>query len=430
MKLLVACLSAAGAVCAAGQYLSSPDYSYLPVVTYGGQSRDPSSWPSIISSSTSATQYPLCVSGSAQQQSPIAITSSVVDKSLSSLHCVTDAYPSLATSGGITTAYWWWNGADLRLTNFDVESSFYDPKEPGIEKRLDYISFHLGAGHSIGGSHADLEISMVFTPKSAYTSISQRRTIVSVIATSGTYSAHRQLAEIINEIPTSWGAGANGVIPSTTQTWQVPYVKGKFIDYRKFMPGRRSYFTYLGSEASPPCNPAQWYVMETPIHVSHQQLALLRNRTGAVNVAPQSALAMELVGTHRPVQTVADSTTVNRFEEIFLSTKYDDQPKRYHGDTNIVGMAVSGLVFAVIAMIISGFVIFENWRELIKIPNSYGVDKSLMQTIQADVANNTAAAAVSKDVFEASGRGKRGSSSPTSDKKYLKGSPASPKKKK
>ena len=395
----------------AAQFLSSPEYSYQPQVAYGGQSRDPDSWGAIADpSDPAALLFPMCsAAATGRQQSPIAITAATVDRSLAPLEAVSDAYPAL--DGGVITCEWWTNGADLRLTSFASGSSntgntnggggqLVDPEDPSPRpfKSLEYIGVHLGAGHAIGGTHADLELSFVFAPQSTVNSGNQL-TIVSVIATSGSYSSHKLLGELLADLPVSWGP--LGVSPpSTPRTHKVPYRKGKTIDYRTFMPGRRAYFVYEGTELSPPCRPARVYVMETPIHVSHRQLALLRNRTGAVGVPPRADMAGALVGTARPPQPLLSSSSssssagsgaassssggVRKYEEIFISTVFDDKPSSYRGESSIVAMGACAIAIGIIGAIISALVIYQNWLEILKLPTNYGVgaDRSLLETIQ------------------------------------------------
>ena len=387
------------AISAVGAELSTPTYSYLTTTTYNGQKRDPASWGTIKTSSLTSTLYPLCASSN--QQSPISLSqftsgaSSSVSSKLAPLYEAIDAsWPTDATLTGlylttpehhaevtalynqkmVTSCTWWCDGAELRLKGFNKKLQFVDPAHiyPSSipvayrTKTLESINFVVGSAHTIGGERRDLEIQYVYVVDPAVETEASNSgvattTIVSVTATAGMYTSNTLLGTLLSHL------SFTALVPATTppaaaSTSTMSETAG--IDLMKFLPASTSYFTYEGSETSPPCRRARWFVYKEAIPVAMHQIAFIREKLGLAlstsDAAPSTYTTLR--GNYRPLQELLAATAVGYFEDVNVESQHAHQ-RDGNGPNydELLRQSVVSILLAIAACAISGGAAYVNW---------------------------------------------------------------------
>ena len=148
----------------------------------------------------------------------------------------------------------------------------------GKDYELKRLEFRTPSEHSRNGQRADMVAQLV------HQAADGELAIVAVMIKAGT-SPHPELARIWRHMPAE---------PNTRN--RPPHI---YINAGRLLPSRRDYFSYTGSLTTPPCTEGvRWFVLDTPVEVSKQQVARIRDLFGS-NVRPVQPLYLrEVVYAH------------------------------------------------------------------------------------------------------------------------------------
>ncbi len=128
----------------------------------------------------------------------------------------------------------------------------------------DFI-FHTPSEHTVAGKRYPMEIQF------RHESITGAQAIVSVLVTEG--QMNKAASEIWQYLPIEKGQSSK---------------PGKiYSNARDLMPNDASYYRYMGSLTTPPCNEGvNWYVMKSPVEFSAEQIAVMRSIIGGDTSRP------------------------------------------------------------------------------------------------------------------------------------------------
>lgn len=143
---------------------------------------------------------------------------------------------------------------------------------------LKQFHFHTPSEHTRNGIPVDMVAHLV------HQAADGELAVVAVMMVGGR-SPHPELARIWRQMPTQ----AN----SRSEPAHI------YINLARLLPGRRDYFTYTGSLTTPPCTEGvRWFVLDTPVEVSRDQVARFHDLFGD-NARPIQPLHMrEIVYVH------------------------------------------------------------------------------------------------------------------------------------
>ncbi|HUA92189.1 MAG TPA: carbonic anhydrase family protein [Terracidiphilus sp.] len=127
----------------------------------------------------------------------------------------------------------------------------------GVRYNLVRYEFHRPSEHTVKGKFADMEVDLV------HRSDDGKEAIVSVRLNEDRGNPNATLATLWEHLPTR--AGASEKITD-------------MVSAGGFLPGDRGYWTYIGSELTPPCTEGvRWFVFENDISMSRGQLRAFTN---------------------------------------------------------------------------------------------------------------------------------------------------------
>eukprot|EP01064_Diplonema_japonicum_P016307 TRINITY_DN24309_c0_g1_i1.p1 TRINITY_DN24309_c0_g1~~TRINITY_DN24309_c0_g1_i1.p1 ORF type:complete len:353 (+),score=24.23 TRINITY_DN24309_c0_g1_i1:57-1061(+) len=262
--------------------------------------RGPSSWP---------VNYPHC---GEDDQSPVDIRAldALQDSGLKALdtkypeeskgYSVTHSQTSVSVKFGITTG----------------EISLVDPNAQNHQYAVSEINVKVPAEHSISGLSMDLEIQIVHTSTVVG---SNQKLVISLLFEEGG-GRHTWLSEFIELIPAAPLPHLDHYDnPNLSFKESAKELIQKSFKITELLPGRRDFFTYEGSETSPPCGGnVTWYVMSTVGRVSAAQVHELE----AALLIPQEKELLKTrfgdtsyLGPSRPLQSL-NSRTIRSFTDI------------------------------------------------------------------------------------------------------------------
>jgi carbonic anhydrase len=122
----------------------------------------------------------------------------------------------------------------------------------GLRYELVDLEFHRPSEHGVKGKLADMEIDLV------HKSAEGKMAIVAVRMNADVGDPNATLATLWAHLPTT--AGAHEKITD-------------MVNAGGLLPGDRGYWTYTGSEVTPPCaEGVQWFVFENMVMISREQL--------------------------------------------------------------------------------------------------------------------------------------------------------------
>src|SRR5580698_3426218 len=122
----------------------------------------------------------------------------------------------------------------------------------GVRYELMHVEFHHPSEHPVKGKLADMEVDLV------HKSVDGKLAIVGVRMSEDRGNPNATLATLWEHLPTT--AGKSERITD-------------MVNVGGFLPGDRGYWTYTGSELTPPCvEGAQWFVFEDVVSISRTQL--------------------------------------------------------------------------------------------------------------------------------------------------------------
>jgi carbonic anhydrase len=185
--------------------------------------------------------YAACSKG--HEQSPIDIRGARLNKSLAPLefHFVAGPMTLQNTGRGI-------------IAHVDPGSVMV---AEGVRYRLTELDFHHPSEHPVKGKLSDMEVDMVFE------SDDRKMAIVAVRLNQDRDYPNALLATLWAHLPTKPGASA-------TIT--------DMVSAGGLLPEDRGYWTYLGSELTPPCTEGvRWYVFEEDLTMSRSQMRTFAN---------------------------------------------------------------------------------------------------------------------------------------------------------
>lgn len=213
---------------------SSPSASEAaPVVhwTYAGE-EGPDHWGEL------SQDFSLCETGT--NQSPVDLSSEGVQQG-DELELQYAGIAENVTNTGHT----------FQMNSEDRAEVQYD----GTEYELVQMHYHDPSEHTVDGEHAPIEFH--FVNKDAAGNL----LVVGILGVEG---------------PTgTTNTGFEPFVEEAAQSSDAP-VEGD-IDLGAMMPASTDHFAYSGSLTTPPCSEGvQWIVMETPVELSHEQIAMLQ----------------------------------------------------------------------------------------------------------------------------------------------------------
>ncbi len=133
----------------------------------------------------------------------------------------------------------------------------------GVRYELLYFEFHSPSEHTVHNRLFDMEINLI------HRSADGKQANLAVLLSEDHGFPNATLATLWESLPTKPG-----------QSEKIT----DMVDPGGLLPGDRGYWTYTGSELTPPCTEGvQWYVFENPISISREQynafVALYRRNT-------------------------------------------------------------------------------------------------------------------------------------------------------
>ncbi len=127
----------------------------------------------------------------------------------------------------------------------------------GVRYNLARYEFHRPSEHTVKGKFADMEVDLV------HSSADGKQAIVAVRLNEDRGNPNATLATLWQHLPAT--AGASEKITD-------------MVDAGGLLPADRGYWTYIGSELTPPCaEGVRWFVFENDISVSRGQLRAFTN---------------------------------------------------------------------------------------------------------------------------------------------------------
>ena len=150
---------------------------------------------------------------------------------------------------------------------------------PGGEWVLKDILIHVPSEHTIKGIKYDVEIQLRHEDKK------KKRMNISVFAKEGAF--HKDLARVISAA----SRAATGGAASDTLS-----LSG--IDLRSFLPYRKNYYMYQGSETTPPCKEGVlWVLLKKPISLASKHIDLMEKHFAKTS-RPQMPLGVRIPLVH------------------------------------------------------------------------------------------------------------------------------------
>jgi carbonic anhydrase len=127
----------------------------------------------------------------------------------------------------------------------------------GVRYRLIELDFHHPSEHPVKGKLSDMEVDLVYRSEDA------KMAIVAVRLNQDRGFPNAFLATLWQHLPTK--AGATAKITD-------------MVSAGGLLPADRGYWTYLGSEVTPPCTEGvRWFVFENDLSISRSQLNAFAN---------------------------------------------------------------------------------------------------------------------------------------------------------
>jgi carbonic anhydrase len=144
--------------------------------------------------------------------------------------------------------------------------------------RLRQFHFHSPSEHTIEGRHAEVEMHLVHQDEQG------RLAVVGVMIESGAYNA--AFEDAWQHLPREAG--------------EPQIFQDAFVDPDALLPVDRTFFQYSGSLTTPPCSEGvSWYVMASPISMSPEQIAELKQSIEGNNRPIQERYGRALYTTSR-----------------------------------------------------------------------------------------------------------------------------------
>lgn len=188
-------------------------------------------------------KYSVCATG--KQQSPINISETHTDPK--GLALKFDYSPSRVTLK---------NFDHTVLAEFGSRSNYLTFEG----ERFDLVQFHFHAP----AEHRLQDSTIAFEMHLEHRSVDNKLAILSILFNTG--AANKVLADVFDHIPGDVGAQAPDALS---------------FDPSKILPSRRSYYTYKGSQTTPPCaEGVTWLVMQNQLEISMSQLKKFENIFG------------------------------------------------------------------------------------------------------------------------------------------------------
>ncbi|MEO8059114.1 MAG: carbonic anhydrase family protein [Burkholderiales bacterium] len=142
----------------------------------------------------------------------------------------------------------------------------------GRRYELLQFHFHRPSEERIDGKQFDMVVHLV------HKDLEGRLAVVAVLLESG--SAQPIVQSVWNNLPLEKGEEVAARLP---------------LDMSALLPGERSYFTYMGSLTTPPCNEGVlWMVMKNPVQVSAEQIDIF-SRLYPMNARPIQSASGRLI---------------------------------------------------------------------------------------------------------------------------------------
>ena len=274
--------------------------------------RGPSRWGSLAAppptqqqgaggSGSGAATYAKCDAG--VQQSPANMAEAVPDAALKEL---VYRYAQLGAYDVVN------DQATLRLAFKAGDAGMLqDPNTGDTRYEVTGVTFKTPSEHTVGGKHFDAEMQ-----------VWHRRATGQPPAASGEATlAVSVLFRADTDTSNAWLDGFWGLLPSDPLSASAQYAGpyevftprrasvARELRVEDALPAVREYFTYQGSETTPPCTEGKtWYVYSAPASLSRGQLAALRAALGLTEEATEAAKAgfdikpCTQFGNVRPVQ--------------------------------------------------------------------------------------------------------------------------------
>ena len=264
--------------------------------------------------------FPTCSSGI--EQSPVAITGAVLDRNLA----------PLVYAFSVATQYRVENWQHVMRVAFDTSPGYVEDPNLGAKRfSLKSIDFHAPSEHQIGTGLREMEAILVCVqqpqsnqPVTAQPFVKYTKLQVSILFDLNTapgsdipnvwlanfWSQLQNLPLTASELYTAAGAGSQeSIVPTRSQLLTTQF------DITGVLPTSQDFFTYDGSDSSPPCSEGiKHYIYTTPVGISTGQLNLIRTKMGfdaEVAVAENygfSKESCETYGNNRPTQSTSGRT--------------------------------------------------------------------------------------------------------------------------
>jgi carbonic anhydrase len=222
---------------ATGEEKGHPSGSHPPHWAYEGPA-GPTHWSEL------SPEFALCASGHAQ--SPIDLSAAVLQTS-----------PSLEFHYKPSHLNELNNGHTIQV-NYDTGSSI---SVGGVRYDLVQVHFHIPSEHTTGGKAHAAEAHLV------HKSADGHLAVIGVLIDRGAES--KPLAPVWAHLPASEGP---------------PHLVAGSLDATGLLPAKHAFYRYEGSLTTPPCTEGvHWFVMETPVTMSGEQLERLHGILRANN---------------------------------------------------------------------------------------------------------------------------------------------------
>ncbi len=151
--------------------------------------------------------------------------------------------------------------------------SFLRIPDRGTSYELKQFHFHSPSEHKVNGHSYAMEMHFVHADEKG------ALTVIGVLIAKG--EEHPVLKKLWSFMPENTGETS---------------VKPIGIEDTNLLPPTRDYFTYGGSLTTPPCTEGvKWIVLKTPIEASAGQIAIFKERVGAVTNRPVQAHNARLI---------------------------------------------------------------------------------------------------------------------------------------
>ena len=142
----------------------------------------------------------------------------------------------------------------------------------GHRYELKQFHFHRPSEERVDGRQFDMVVHLVHEDAQGH------RAVVAVLLDRG--SAQPVVQAVWNDLPLEKGVAAPGTVK---------------LDLAQLLPADRRYYTYMGSETTPPCSEGVlWMVMQRPVQISPEQLSIFA-RLYPMNARPIQAADGRLI---------------------------------------------------------------------------------------------------------------------------------------